>query len=143
MQRHDDAIAAFDRALTIYSAGGDDAGIERAASGAAICHVWRGRSAESAAFLARGLNALSKSAARERALLLAWFAASRMSPAHIAEAWQRLDEAMALAEHVADPAVLECALIGKSCCQRMCFEHEASTATARQAPSLPHAGSLW
>ena len=42
LQRYDDAVAAFDRALTIYSAARDDAGIERAAMGAANCYVWRG-----------------------------------------------------------------------------------------------------
>ena len=143
LQRHDDAIAAFDRALEIYSADKDDAGIARAARNASASFAWRGRWAEALAPLMRGLHALSKDAARERALLLARFAMARMSPAHVNEGWQRIDEAVAIAEHLADPAVLGLVLIAKSFCQRHCCEFEPGAATARHALSLIPSGSLW
>ena len=42
LQRYDDAVAAFERALTIAVARHDDAGIERAAMGASNCHAVAG-----------------------------------------------------------------------------------------------------
>jgi len=143
LQRHDEALAAFDRALAVYSAGRDDAGIERAARGGSNSYVWRGQFAASLEPLTRGLDALSKGATRERALLLAWFAANRMSPAHVDEGWQRINEAMAIAESLGDPAVFGRVLSRKAYCQRFCCEYEAAGATTREALSLTPIGSLW
>lgn len=143
LQRYDEAIAAWDRALTIYSAGKNDAGIERAARGMSNGYVWRGLAVEGLASLTRGLNALSKDAARERALLQSWFATTRMSPAHIDEAWQHIDEAVTLARDLVDPVVIGRVLTGQSFCQRMCCEYEAAVATARQALPLVVNGSQW
>jgi len=143
LQRFDEAIAAWDRALTIYSAGKDDAGIERTARSISNGYVWRGLALEGLAQLTRGLHALSSDATRERTLLLSWFAMTQMSPAHVDEAWQHLDEALALAEKLADPAVLGRVLTAKSYCERMCCEYQASAATARQALPLVLSGSQW
>jgi tetratricopeptide (TPR) repeat protein/predicted Ser/Thr protein kinase len=143
LRRHDDAAAAFDRALTIHIAAGDDAGIERAAQGEASCYAWRGLAVEARAPLARGLSALSPDAVRERALLLGWLAGAHMTPAHLDEGWQQIDEAMAIAERLADPAVLGRVLTFKVFCQRMCNELDGAAATARQALPLVRNGSLW
>ncbi len=133
LRRYDEAVAAFSRALAIYIAVKDDAGIERAAVGEAHCHVWSGVFSKGQAPLTRGLEALSKNAARERALLLSWFGIARLSPAHVDEAWQCIDEAMAIAEHLGDADVLGQALAGLAGCQRMCCEYEAAAVSARRA----------
>lgn len=142
LQRHDDAAAAFDRALAIYSAGSDDAGIERSASQGALCFTWRFRNAEALVRLTRALNACSKDAARERASLQALFAAARMSPAHLDEAWRYIDEAVAVAERVADPAVLGSVLATYGYCQRFCCDFGAAAATARRALAMIPSESL-
>ena len=66
-----------------------------------------------------------------------------MTPAHLDEAWQHIDEAMAIAERLADPDVLGRVLTLKGYCQRMCCEYEAAAATARQALPLVRSESLW
>jgi tetratricopeptide (TPR) repeat protein len=142
LQRPEEAATAFDRALTIYGTGKDDAGVERAAKGGANCYVWHGKAVEGLAPLRRGLTALSEDAARERALLLAWFAMTRMSPAHVDEAWHSVDEAVAIGERLADPAVLGRVLTGQSYCQRQCCEYRLALATARRALPMVPRGSL-
>lgn len=142
LQRYDDAVAAFARALTIYSAARDDAGIERAARSEASCYVWRSRVSESWASRARGLQALSKHAARERALLLA-LTAIGMSPAHMDETLQGMDEATRIAERLADPEVMGRVLVGKGWSQRTSGEYEAAAATAEKAFDLVSGGPLW
>ena len=143
LQRYDDAVAAFERALTIYSAVEDDAGIARAARSGANCDVWRGRQAAGVAIQMRGLHALSKDAARERALLLSWAAVGRMSPAHLDEAWQWMDEAAAIAERLADPVVMGSVLVGQTMGQRVCCEFEAAGATAEEGLHLVGVRSVW
>jgi tetratricopeptide (TPR) repeat protein len=142
LQRHEDAAAAFDRALTISIAIKDDAGIGRAAIGASNLYIWRGQLAEAVGPLTRSLGALSNEAARERALLLSWLATARMSAAHLDENWQCLEEAAALAERVTDPVLIGRVLTAKGISQRMCGDYEAASATCQQA--LPLAGgSMW
>ena len=143
LQRHDAAAAAFDRALTIYIAARDDAGIERAARSGANCHGWRGRTVEAVVPLTRGVGALAKDALRERAVLLAWLAVMRITPAHLDDGWQLADEATAIAERLADPAVLGRVLTSRAFCHRVCCEYEAAAATARQALALAASRSLW
>ena len=142
LQRYDDAIAAFERALTIYGTVKDDAGIARAAKGASDCCMWRGQLAPSLSLLTRGLRELSKDAARERAPLLSSIAVSRMSPAYLDEAWQAMDEATAIAERLADPVVLGRVLADKSLSQVLCGELEAAQATAQQALQLVGEGPV-
>ncbi len=143
LQRYDDAVTAFDRALTIYTAIRDDAGIARAARGAADCYVWRGQLTAGLSFLTRGLHALSIHAARERAPLLSWMAVARMSPAYLDEAWQAIDEATVIAERLADPDVLGRVQSDRSLCHALCGEFEAAQATAQAALFLVAAELVW
>ena len=109
----------------------------------ANCDVWRGQVAAGLASLMRGLHALSKDAARERALLLSWAAVGRMSSANLDEAWQTVDEAAAIAERLDDPAVLGRVLVGKTYCQRLSCQYEAAARTAEKGLHLLQTGSLW
>ncbi len=143
LQRYDDAVVAFERALTNAIARHDDAGIERAAIGAANCHMWLARPIESLVPLRRGLNALANDAARERALLLAQSASSLLTPAHLDEAWQSTDEARALAERVGDPHVDAQVLTSLASNHRLCGEYDAASASARSALPAVRAGSAW
>ena len=143
LQRYDAAIDAFERALTIYSTVKDDAGIARAARSGSNCDTWRGQMVAAGASLTRGLHALSKDAARERALLLSWWAAVGTAPAHLDQAWQSIDEATAIAERLADPVVMGLVLGGKSYCHRLCCEFEAAEATAEEGLYLVGVRSVW
>ncbi len=143
LKRYDDAVVAFDRALTIAVARHDDAGIERVASGASNCHVWRGMMLESLVPLRRGLDALTSDAARERALLLSQLGRNGMRPAQVDEAWQSIDEATALAARVGDSIVDARVLSARAHSQRLCGEHEAASATARLALLAIRGGSAW
>ena len=143
LQRYDDAVAAFEGALAVYGTVKDDAGVARAARGASDCYMWRGQLAASLSQLTRGLRALSKNAARERALLLSSISVSRMSPAYLDEAWQAMDEAAAIAERLADPVVLGRVLTDKGLSQVLCCEFEAAQATAQQALHLVREGPVW
>jgi tetratricopeptide (TPR) repeat protein len=143
LKRYDDAVAAFERALTNAIARHDDAGIERAAMGASDCLAWLARPSESLVPLRRGLDALANDAARERALLLAQSAWSRLTPAHLDEAWQSIDEARALAERVGDPHVDARVLTSLAFSHRLCGEYEAASASARSALPAVRAGSAW
>ena len=93
LQRHDEAVDAFDRALTIYGVCHDDAGIERAARRASNSRIWRGRVSEAMTPLTRALAAISPNATRERSLLRAWLAAVRATAGDIDDAWQGLEDA--------------------------------------------------
>ena len=143
LQRYDDAVAAFERALAIYSAVKDDAGIERAAMGASNCHAWRGMLVESLVSLRRGLDALTSDAARERALLLGVLGFRRLTPGHVDEAWQFIDEASALAARVGDSIVDARVLTARAYGQRFCGEYEAASATARRALPATRGDSAW
>ena len=133
---HEDSAAAFDRALQAYSAIGDDAGIERAAIGEANVFGWLGRTNESVATLNRGLRALSSDAPRERALILAWLAMSEISPAHLTEATDHLQEATAIAERLGDPVVYRRVLRAQASSLRMCCDFEGAIASARRTVEL-------
>ncbi|HWI20659.1 MAG TPA: AAA family ATPase [Vicinamibacterales bacterium] len=143
LQRYDDAIAALGRAVAIYSAVKDDAGIARAARIGAFCDTWRGHMAAAFATAMRGLHALSTNAAHERALLLSSAVTGRMSPGHVDEAWLLNDEAMVIAERLADPVLLGQVLAGKCNGHRLCCEFEASEATAEEALPLLGQAALW
>ena len=71
LQRSEEAIAALDRALTLYTARGDDAGIGRVAQTLSHCYVWQAKFPEVLATQHRGLKALSEGAAAERVVLQA------------------------------------------------------------------------
>lgn len=139
LQRYDDAIAAFERALTIYSATRDDAGIERAARSEASIYIWHVHVDGALASRTRGLQALSKDAARERALLLALVGVG-MSPTHMDATLRGLDEAMQIAERLAEPEALGRVLVGKGWSQRMLGEYPAAAATAERALDLVPGG---
>jgi eukaryotic-like serine/threonine-protein kinase len=143
LQRNDDAIAAFERAFNIFSAAGHDEGIERAASRQLECYVWRGHVAAAWASRTRGLQALSPTAARERALLLAMAGFSGLTHANLDEAARGVDEATAIAERLADVDVLGRVLVGKGFFQRMSCDYEAAATTSGRVLALEHGGSLW
>ena len=143
LKRYDDAVAAFERALTNAIARHDDAGIERAAVGASNCYLWRGMQVESLAPLRRGLDALTSGAARERAMLLGHLGLSGLTPGHVDEAWQSIDEASALAARVGDSIVDALVLTTRAYGQRLCGEYEAASATARRALPATRGGSAW
>jgi eukaryotic-like serine/threonine-protein kinase len=142
LQRHDEAVDALDRALTIYEATRDDAGIERAALGAANCHMWRGQMSRGAAPLTRGLAALSKDAARERGVLQVWLATARVSAGQT-DSWQSLEDVRAVARELGDRELEARVLIGLSFCHRVCTEFDAAIAATRQALAIVRPESLW
>lgn len=142
LQRYDDAAAAYDRALAVFSAAGDDPGIQRTAFRGSQLFTWRFRNDEALVRLTRGLNACSKDAARERAILQAVFALARMSPAHIEESWQRGSEAVAVAERLAEPGVLGLVLMAYGYLERYCADFEGAAATARRALAMLPVGAL-
>jgi tetratricopeptide (TPR) repeat protein/predicted Ser/Thr protein kinase len=143
LDRRDESIAAFNRALTIYIARGDDVGIERTARGESNVYGWQGRTNEGLTALTRGLNALSPGAARERGLLLAWFASLRLSPPHLEEAGTCMAEAIAIADRLEDPEAVGRILMAKGAYQRMLSQYDASLDTARRARALIPPGALW
>jgi tetratricopeptide (TPR) repeat protein/predicted Ser/Thr protein kinase len=143
LDRRDESIAAFDRALTIYIARKDDVGIERTARGESNVYGWQGRTNDGLAALTRGLNALSPGAARERGLLLAWFASLRLSPPHLEEAGACMAEAISIAGQLDDPPAVGRILMAKGSYQRMLCEYHASLDTARRARALISPGALW
>jgi tetratricopeptide (TPR) repeat protein/predicted Ser/Thr protein kinase len=143
LQRNDDAIAAFERAFNIFGVAKDDAGIERAASRQMECYVWRGHVAEAWASRTRGLQALSPTAHRERALLLSMAGFSGLTHANLDEASRGVDEATAIAERLADVDVLGRVLVGKGWFQRMSCDYEAAAATSERVLGLELGGSLW
>jgi tetratricopeptide (TPR) repeat protein/predicted Ser/Thr protein kinase len=140
--RHQEAVAAFDQALTIYIALQDDTGIERSVNGKSRIHAWSGRAADGLPAITRGLNALSRNARRERAVVLAWSANARTSPAHLEQAAEWMAEAQALAEHLEDPQAISRVLLSQSHFERMCCDYEAAAATARRALFVVPAGDL-
>jgi tetratricopeptide (TPR) repeat protein len=141
--RHDESAAAFDRALTIYGALGDDAGIERAAMGEANVYGWLGRTAEAVDALTRALPALSAGAARERALMLAWLAICEISPAHLDEAAEHLNAAIAIAERLDDPVVSRRVVAAQAGSLRMCCDLEGALAMGRRALDTIPSVALW
>jgi tetratricopeptide (TPR) repeat protein/predicted Ser/Thr protein kinase len=143
LKRYDDAVAAFDRALTIYGTVSDDAGVARAARHAADCYLWGVQLAPSVSVLTRGLHALSSGAVSERAQLLSALAMSRITPALVEDAWQVMDEATTLARGRADAAVLRRVLADKAFCHRLCGEFESALATAQEALHLLGEGLAW
>jgi len=143
LQRNDDAIAAFERALTNAVARHDDVGIERSAMGASNCYLWRGMLVESRALARRGLDALTSASARERALLSSQFGRLRLTPGHVEEAWQFTDEASVLAARVGDSVVDTHVLTNLAWSHRLCAEYEAASATARRALPAARDGSAW
>jgi serine/threonine protein kinase/tetratricopeptide (TPR) repeat protein len=141
--RHDESVSAFDRALTLSGAAGDDAGVERAAFGESNVYGWLGRTGEGLEALRRGLNALSSGALRERALLLAWSAAFRLSPAHLDDAAEQMAAATAIAAELDDPIVARRVAIAQGASLRMSCEYESALATARTALQLTSPDALW
>ncbi len=111
--------------------------------GAWHCHAWRGLAVESLAPLRRGLDALTSEAERERAMLLSQVGRTRLSPGHVDEAWQSIDEATALASRVGDSIVDAQVLRARASGHRVCGEYEAASATARLALPAIRAGSAW
>jgi tetratricopeptide (TPR) repeat protein/predicted Ser/Thr protein kinase len=143
LQRYDAAAASFEGALKTFSLAKDDAGIERAARSEVYCHVWRGQVIEGWAARTRGLQALSKAATRERALLLSMAGLSGLTATNLDEASHAVDEATAIAVRLADPDVLGLVLVGKGWLQRMSCDFEAAAETGERALDFPLGGSLW
>jgi len=141
--RHEESVAAYDRALTIYSALGDDSGIGRAAFGEGNNYAWRGFVSEARAPLARGLQALSPQAERERGLLLSWLAATLMTRATVDEGMGHMAEAVAIAERLDDPAAIGRILFGQAASYRMVSRSDQAIAIARRALTLTPPTALW
>jgi tetratricopeptide (TPR) repeat protein len=141
LQRHDEAVAAFERALTLYETCGDETGIERAARAMAVTELWRGRFAQGVPPLIRGLAALSQGASRERLSLQAWLAGALASGGQIDEAWQLIDtlKAHGPLERDQEVRVLFCT----GFCSRACAEYEESVAAGRRALELLRPEALW
>jgi tetratricopeptide (TPR) repeat protein len=141
LQRFDEAVAVFERALTLYEACGDEPGIERAARGAAVTELWRGRFADGVPPLTRGLAALSKEATRERLSLEAWLAAAYAGGGQIDEAWRRVEN---LKTHgPLEPELEVRTLFCVGFCCRACAEYEEAVAAGQRALGLLRAEALW
>jgi tetratricopeptide (TPR) repeat protein/predicted Ser/Thr protein kinase len=141
--RHDESAAAFDRALAIYGAAGDAAGIERASIGEANVYGWLGRTVDGVPALTRGLRALPADASRERAMILSWLAISEISPAHLEEAAEHLDAAVAIAERLDDPIVSRRVLGAQAGTLRMCCDYARAFALGRRTLDITPSVALW
>jgi len=142
MRRDDEAIESFARAVDLYRALGDDAGIARSTRMAADIQAWKARPEEYLAILHRGLDALSANAHSERARLLSRVAIL-VSSSNLDESWDRLEQAEALAERTGDTDLVGRVLSGKAMLQRSTCEYHASIATARRGLELVREDAPW
>jgi tetratricopeptide (TPR) repeat protein len=143
LQRSEEAIDALDKALVLYSARRDDAGIARSAQPLSFFNFVRGNFSEAVTVLNRGLEALSNEAQAERAVLQAVLAINHSLTAKLDEAWLTTNEAAATAEQLADPYVMGRVLSAKVYVQRNCLEMDAAIETGRQALALLRPEALW
>jgi tetratricopeptide (TPR) repeat protein len=141
LQRYDDAVGAFERALTLYAARGDDAGIARAALGVAGTELWRGRFAHGVSPLTRGLASLSQDARRERLSLQAWLAAAHASGGDIDEAWRQVENLQAYGPYEPEQEVQVLFCVGFCC--RASADYQESVAAGRRALELLRPEALW
>jgi tetratricopeptide (TPR) repeat protein len=143
LQRSDEAIDALNKALLLYSARRDDAGISRSAQLLCFHNVMRGNFSDATRALHGGLKALSNEAAAERAVLQAVLAINHSMTAKLDDAWLTTNEASVTAERLADPYVLGRVLSAKVYVQRNCLELDAAIETGRQALGLLRPEALW
>jgi tetratricopeptide (TPR) repeat protein/tRNA A-37 threonylcarbamoyl transferase component Bud32 len=142
LRRPDEAVAALDRALKLHTARGDDAGIARAAKACHFCFVLLTRLSEMTAVLNRGLHALSDRAVAERAGLQAMLGVCFLLTG-FDEAERNLEEAMATAERLADPALIGHVLMFKAVVQDNSLDLGAALDTGRRALPLLRSEALW
>jgi predicted ATPase len=121
LQRLDEATVALERALALYTARQDDAGIERVAQGLATCFVSRARLPEQIEVLNRALNALSDRAASEGASLQARLAIASFTSAGLDDSWRKIEEATATAERLSDSSLLARVLVCRVVCHHLCL----------------------
>ncbi len=136
LRRYDEAIAAFERALDLHAALGDDAGISASATGASLRLFWLGRSDGARLILERGLAALSAGARAERALVESSLGAALAMLARLDEGLEHIDTATRLATECGDPHVLGTVLASRVTAERACGDLRAAGATTRQALAL-------
>jgi tetratricopeptide (TPR) repeat protein/predicted Ser/Thr protein kinase len=143
LARHDQAAAAFDKALSIHGTNRDDRGIERATVGGGASYFWRGFMSAGFDVVQRGLGLLSPAAVRERGILLSYAGAARTAPAHLEEAAGFIAEARKIAETLNDDDMLGRVLGFESVFHRMCCEYEAAAETGTRALGLLPANTRW
>ena len=141
LQRYDEAVAAFDRAFTLYEIRSDQAGIERSARAVAITELWRGRFDQGVQPLLRGLAALAKESTRERVSLQAWLAGAYASGGQMDEAWQQAETLKEYGPLEPEQEVRVLFCVGF--CSRACAEYEDAVVAGRRALALLRPEALW
>jgi tetratricopeptide (TPR) repeat protein len=142
LRRDDEAVETFVQALDLYAKLRDDAGVARTTRMAADSFAWRNQLENHLAMINRGLRALSRDALPERARLLSRYALMA-SPSRLDESWERMEEAVKLAESVGDPDLLGRVLSGRALLERICYGHRASIDTARRGLELIRSDAAW
>jgi len=141
--RPDESFAAFERALDLFIASRQDAGIEATALGLVSVRGWQGRPGQATPVLRRALAALSDGAEIERANLLGWLASTQLTPAHLEESGRHFSEALAIANRLGDSTALYRALNVQSQFLRLSCDFEGSVASAQRSLALTPPGALW
>jgi tRNA A-37 threonylcarbamoyl transferase component Bud32/tetratricopeptide (TPR) repeat protein len=144
LQRPDDAIVALDEALTRYLARRDNGGAARMAHLLSPTRVSRGDYPAAVAMLRRVLAALSLEADGERAFVQAMLGGLvGVSQAQPDEGWRHLEEALAAAESMNQPALLGHVLNFKASFERHYLELDAASESGRRAMQLLRPEALW
>jgi tetratricopeptide (TPR) repeat protein len=143
LERHDEAVAAWERALDAYGARGDDSGVSRSTRSAQRYLLWLGREEGGAAVVRRGLEALPETAVRERTELEIALAVAISAAGLVEEAAPDIARALAAAERAADKGLLAYALQGAGINQRFSCEYSAGIETGRRALALSPDDDLW
>ena len=139
LHQFDEALGVFERALRIYEACRDDTGIVRAARGAAVSEIWRGRFAQGLPPLVRGLAAVS--APRERLTLRAWLASAHAGAGQIDEASREIERLEA--EGSLEPEQEIPLLFSIGFRSRACAEYREAADAGRRALALLRPEALW
>jgi tRNA A-37 threonylcarbamoyl transferase component Bud32/tetratricopeptide (TPR) repeat protein len=136
LQRPDEGVIAWERALALYAVRPDDAGIARAADAISRSFIWRARYPEGIDAAQRALRRLSSAAAAERASLQSLLTVPLLHVSPPDVAWDYLDQAMAIAEQIGVPSLTGLVLLRKAQAHVLCGEPAAALEVGERALSL-------
>jgi tetratricopeptide (TPR) repeat protein len=143
LDRHVEASAAWDRALSAYAARGDDAGVSRCARVAARTAGWLGRMTEAVALCRRGLASLSGASPGERLALELGLARAMITEGSIDEAQAPLARVLAAGEHTQNSDLLVLALGAKALGHAFSGEYAAAHEIGRRALAACRENQVW
>jgi hypothetical protein len=131
--RPDEAVIAWERALALHAGRHDDASIARIGGAMGLSSVYRVRLPEAIDAVNGALKRLSSTADAERASLHALLAPLLLyvSPPDIA--WDYMDQAVATAERIGDPALMGLVLRCQAAAGMLCGEATAVLEVGKHA----------